>query len=179
MKKDVFQELLANQRHRVYSHAYYVLRNREDAEDITQEVFVRLWHRCPATEWKGILAWMRRVTHNLCIDQTRRRKRAVEAFSPDIEVDMDNLAGQSAMPGDPERDFLLSEQQEALLEALETLPAPTRSMVLLHYFHGLSYREIGETIDTHPTTVKVQVHRARRALKRILSDPELARTGNG
>jgi hypothetical protein len=70
---------------------------------------------------------------------------------------------------DPELRLISSERQRALLAALAELPEQTRELVWLHYFEGLKYREIADIVDGNPTTVKVQVHRARRELRRSLA----------
>jgi len=169
MKSSTFQELLRRYQNRIYSYAYYFLRNREDAEDVTQEVFIRCWQSCEATEWKGMLAWMIRVAHNLCIDVKRRRKRtAIQRNNTEAEY-LTVLRERNRATTDPELLLQLDQTQQILLDAMEELPDRTRSYLLLHYFQGLTYREIGQITLTNTNTVKVQVHRGKQALKQILA----------
>jgi RNA polymerase sigma-70 factor (ECF subfamily) len=169
MKPRDFHELAASQRNRIYSYASYLLRNRQDAEDVTQEAFVRLWHRCQAPDRKGRIGWLIRVTHNLCMDVKRDRHRAAQ-YTQAATEEPHALPSTRAQAGpDAEQQLLLDESHRALLAALSQLPDATQSYLLLHYFEGLTYPEIAEITDTHPTTVKVQVHRGRQALKRILT----------
>ena len=72
-----------------------------------------------------------------------------------------------------------NERHRALLEAIRELPAAAGELLWLHYFEGLKYREIAEIVDGHPTTVKVQVHRARRELRRKLDARWKDDGGNG
>lgn len=169
MRRHVFQELLEGQRHRIYSYALYFLQNHEDAEDVVQEAFIRLWQRCKAPDRKGMQAWLVRVTHNLCIDVKRRRQRAPIGLND--EETLHRLATQAtvSVDSDPTQLLELDERQRILLTAMEELPDTTQSFLLLHYFQGLTYREIGEITHTNTNTVKVQVHRGRQALKRILA----------
>ena len=73
------------------------------------------------------------------------------------------------MADDPSQRLQLDEEQRTLLDALDLLPDEQKGLVLLHYFQGLTYREIGELTGANANTVKVKVHRARRALKKLLT----------
>jgi RNA polymerase sigma-70 factor (ECF subfamily) len=166
-----FEDILRGQRNRVFSYACYVLSDREDAEDVTQEAFVRLWERCPVAGGDGALAWLRRTVRNLCIDVQRRRGRwdrrqvDIDDASP---LDLARRGRRADL--DPELRLVRGERQRALLQALAELPEATSELLWLHYFEGLKYREIAEVVDGHPTTVKVQVHRARRELRKMLDE---------
>ncbi len=169
--------MLQGNRNRIYSYARYFLRNREDAEDVTQEVFVRMWQRCKEQNPEKIPAWLMRVTHNLCIDVTRRRKTSVGWHVAADQVEPDSLPA-SKSSGDAETRFHLNEAQQQLLEAMATLPARTRSIMLLHYFQGFTYEAISEILGLRLSTVKVIVHRGRKSLRKKLtgSRPEYVET---
>jgi RNA polymerase sigma-70 factor (ECF subfamily) len=74
MDRQSFIELLEGHADRVYSYACYVLQDPEDAADVVQEAFLRLWQRGGALEERGRVAWLQRVAHNLCVDRRRRRR---------------------------------------------------------------------------------------------------------
>lgn len=169
--------MLQENRNRVYSYARYFLRNREDAEDVTQEVFVKMWQRCPEQNPEKIPAWLMRVTHNLCIDVTRRRKTSVGWHVSADQVEPDSLPARRSS-GDPEVRFRLNEAQRSLLEAMATLPARTRSIMLLHYFQGYTYDAISEILQLRLSTIKVIVHRGRKSLRTKLTgyDPGYVET---
>jgi len=165
MRKDIFTRVLKDHRNRIYSHALRCLRDPDDAADVTQEAFLRLWRRGPDIEEDRLAAWLTRVTHNLCIDHARRTRTVHTYFgTPDIEA-----ANSLAAAPEPES-FPETDQQRALLDALETLPPETRSILLMHYFQGLKLREIASTLDMNLNSVKVRVHRARKTLRLILDD---------
>jgi RNA polymerase sigma-70 factor (ECF subfamily) len=176
MKKSSFEKILHEQKDRVFSYVFFMLGNREDAEDVTQEVFTRLWENLGEIDRKRHRAWIMRVAHNRCIDMARERKK----YGYD-SMDLDRFKIRDAMkkPGsqtDPESDFEFRNTQRALLRAIKDLPAETRSMLILHYYQGMKYKTIGEMFKKKVNTVKVEVHRGRKRLKEILTDefPEKA-----
>ncbi|MFH1942991.1 MAG: RNA polymerase sigma factor [bacterium] len=170
MKTSAFQKLLREHRHRIFSHAFYFLRNREDAEDVTQEVFIRLWKHWDTVDKFKVVGWMLRVTHNCCIDFTRQRKASVDISRFSEERNLESMPSTNNVYADPELQLQLTETQKTLLSAMEALSERTRSMLLMHYFQGLKYEEIGEILDTKGSTVKVAVHRGRRELSCILEN---------
>lgn len=177
-----YTRLLAEHRDRVYSRALYVLRDREDAEDVTQEAFLRLWRQGDEVAPERLAGWLARVVHNLCIDQTRRRKVVRTRFGrPDPDA-ADRLPAGGAQ-GDPEWNLRLDQRQQLVLDAMATLPVETRSVMMMHYFQGLRLQEIADALGKTETAVKVQVHRARKSLRAVLElggDPEvLARRQTG
>jgi RNA polymerase sigma-70 factor, ECF subfamily len=167
MEKTAFAQLLRRHRDRVFSHAWYVLRNREDAEDVVQEVFSRLWTHGDGVDPDRASAWILRVAHNACIDTVRRRR----PHSGTETLESECAAGASDdpwNPADPEQAFAFHEAQKSLLDAMECLPEMSRSLLLLHYFQGLPYETVGEIAGMSTNAVKVAIHRARKSLKRVL-----------
>ncbi len=162
-----FQALQKAHADRIYSYAYYLLRNHEDAEDVVQEVFIRLWRRCPAGDDRGRAAWMTRVARNLCIDVQRRR--AARRDRPLDEPLAARLAAARSPAADPELCLQLDQTQRLLLDALARLPETTRDIMLMHYFQGLAYGEISALLGIGESTIKVKVHRARRRLRGLLA----------
>ncbi len=165
MDEQAFREFVQANQDRVYSYAWYFLRHREDAEDVTQEAFVRLWRRCPATDDAGRRAWLTRVAHNLCVDAERRRRVRRSWTRPAAEGELERHPAAA----DPQASLEAAQDQrrrhDAVAEALGSLPADVRGVMLLHYWQGLSLRDIAQTLGLNESTVKVRVHRARRALK--------------
>jgi RNA polymerase sigma-70 factor (ECF subfamily) len=169
MNRNIFNELLKEHKDRIFSYACYFLRDREDAEDVTQEVFLRLWRSCDVENRQKAAAWMTRVTHNLCIDWKRRRKTASRHLRSWDSSELENMPKLSGAGTDPERDMQLSQTQTMLLDAMAELPADSRSYVLLHYWQGLTFREIAGNLGVKESTVKVKVHRARKAMRRKMA----------
>jgi RNA polymerase sigma-70 factor (ECF subfamily) len=169
MDERAFQEFLQTNQDRVFSYAWYFLRHREDAEDVTQEAFVRLWRQGPTTDDAGRQAWLRRVVHNLCVDVDRRRRVRHDRVRLADEGELERHPDRRAGAGDQlESAQTRDQRREAVEQALAGLPAQTRGLVLLHYWQGVSLRDIAQTLGLNESTVKVKVHRARRALKQGL-----------
>jgi len=162
-----YTKLLREHRDQVFSRALYVLRDREDAEDVTQEAFLRLWRTGDDVDPERLGSWLARVVHNLCIDQTRRRKVVRTHFGqPDVEA-AERLPA-AAFGTDPEWRVALDEKQQLLLDAMAVLSAETRSVMMMHYFQGMKLHEIAEALDKTVSALKVQVHRARKSLRTVL-----------
>lgn len=170
MDKKIFNQLLAAHRNRVYSYALYCLRNAQDAEDVTQEAFLRLWRSGPEIEGPRLKSWLTRVVHNLCIDETRRRKSLHANLGRPDSLALEGLVAPVTERNDPEQALRLEQKQRMLLDAMATLPPETRSVMLLHYFQGMKLAEIAETLGKKLSSVKVQIHRARKSLRLVLDD---------
>jgi RNA polymerase sigma factor (sigma-70 family) len=166
MRRQDFNAVVATHGRKVHTLAVYLLANREEAEDVTQEVLVRLWRRGHEVLPEKIGPWLVRVTRNACIDAMRRRNSGSR-----VAID-DNGAGielHEPAPG-PERLAHASQLGGMILQALNTLSEPGRSVVILREIQGLSYQEIGEALEMPMSSVKVTLHRGRRRLREELKE---------
>lgn len=169
MNADTYKNAVLENKDRVFGHAAYLLRSQEDAEDATQEVFVRLWKHRDRVVGQSVRAWLMRTAHNLCIDLLRQRQANRSRMGSGAGAEVDAVAAGADRRSDPWQSYEFTRKQEELLSAMETLPPKTRSMLLLHYFHGLKYEAIAEILETKVGAVRVAVHRGRRALRDLLS----------
>jgi RNA polymerase sigma-70 factor (ECF subfamily) len=169
MNQNKFKILLQEQRNRVFSYSCYFLRNREDAEDVTQEVFIKLWKNMHKIDKRKIVPWIIQVTHNCCIDRVRKRKSVKETPKYVSSDNLDKIMVKTEKQADPELSFESNETHQILLSALHTLPERTKSMLLLHYFQGLKYKAIGTLLNTDAGAVKVAIHRGRKMLREKLT----------
>ncbi len=167
MDARTYTDLLNEHRDRVFSRALYVLRDREDAEDVTQEAFLRLWRQGDEVDPGRVAGWLARVVHNLCIDQTRRRKVVRTRFG---QADTEAAAALPALgpAADPDWALRLDQRQQLILDAMATLSAETRSVMMMHYFQGMKLQEIADELGKTVSALKVQIHRARRNLRTVL-----------
>ena len=170
MKKSAFRTILDEHKNRVFSYAFYVLRNREDAEDVTQEVFIKLWQNLEKIDENRYVGWIMRVAHNQCISLARKRKTSFDYREESDRMAAITLLEQGKITSSPELACESSELTRTLLFALEKLSAKTRSIMILHYFHGMKYRTIGEIAEMNVNTIKVEVHRGRKKLREILAN---------
>jgi len=165
MRRQDFDAAVATHGRKVYTLAVYLLANREEAEDVTQEVLVRLWRRGQDVVPEKIGPWLVRVTRNACIDAIRRRKGG-------SQVVIDDEAGvelHEPAPG-PERLAHASQLGVRILRALDALSEPGRSVVILREIQGLSYQEICEALEMPMSSVRVTLHRGRRRLREELKE---------
>ena len=162
MRSDDFERAVRDHQRRVFTLARYLLSSREEAEDVVQEVLVRLWRAGGSVSPAAQLAWLLRVTRNLCFDHLRRRRSSRgAAAAPGWE---DAAAVPSPAP-DPELLAASSELGRRLLDELARLSEPQRSIVILREIEGLSCREIGDIVAMTEGSVRVTLHRARRRLR--------------
>ncbi len=168
MEKETYIQLLKEHRNRVYSVAFYSLRDADDAADITQETFLRLWRYDGNLTSLQAKAWLLRVCHNLCIDQSRRRKTVRTHFGVAVTEAVDTLIGTGEENTDPSVKLQQQQQQDALLQSMRILPEETRSIMMLHYFQDLKIQEIAGLLGLKASTIKVRLHRARKSLRKHL-----------
>ncbi len=171
-----WEQLVRDCQGRVYGLAWHYLRSVEDARDVTQEAFVRVYRQLDAFEGGRFLAWLLRITRNLCIDQFRRRKARPPA--EDLQAD----EHESALPPDtapnPEQAWLTDGRKRTVHTALARLSAASREMILLKEIQGLRLDEIARLLGLPLGTVKSRSTRARVELARqvVAVDPSYAET---
>ncbi|MDQ0277243.1 RNA polymerase sigma-70 factor (ECF subfamily) [Arthrobacter silviterrae] len=169
-----WDEVVTNHSAKVFRLAYRLTGNKYDAEDLTQEVFVRAF-RALANFKPGTLdGWLHRITTNLFLDQARRKQRI--RFDPLADDAESRLAGSD--PG-PERTFEFNNLDVDIAAALEALPPDFRAAVVLCDMEGLSYDEVAHTLDIKLGTVRSRIHRGRAMLRESLADRNPARSRDG
>jgi len=163
-----FRELAEAYRDRIYTFALYSLRNAEDAEDVTQDVLIRLWQNTEAIDTDRAGAWIMRVARNAVIDVTRRRRSRAGVIAE--EVDHEIAANYAVNEPDTDRQVASREFREDLEAALAGVGEPYRSILVMREVQELSYGEITEAMDIPLNTVKVYLHRGRRMLRKVLKE---------
>lgn len=147
---------------RVYRLAYRLTGNQHDAEDLTQETFIRVFRSLASYKPGTFEGWLHRITTNLFLDMARRRSRLrMEALPEDTDRLSDN--GPS-----PEQVYSQTHLDPDLQAALDELAPEFRAAVVLCDVEGLSYEEIGATLGVKLGTVRSRIHRGRQALKSTL-----------
>src|SRR6188508_377627 len=159
-----WDEIVRTHSARVYRLAYRLTGNRPDAEDLTQEVFVRVF-RSLSTYTPGTFeGWLHRITTNLFLDQARRKQRI--RFDALSDERADRLT--SALPT-PDVAYADQTFDDDIERALATLPPDFRAAVVLCDVEGLSYEEISEILDAKLGTVRSRIHRGRAQLRAALA----------
>jgi len=167
-----FEEFVSQYEKTVYSIACRILGNTHDAEDASQEVFLRVYrHISRFREDSSLSTWVYQITVNVCYDMTRRKKR-----HPQISLtaqDEDGEEIQTEIPDtderyQPEAYAQRREMRENVHRAIDTLPEEQRQIIILRELTGLSYDEIAHILALSEGTVKSRLFRARERLSRIL-----------
>jgi RNA polymerase sigma-70 factor, ECF subfamily len=179
----VFESLVEAHYRRIYSLVYRMVRNEQDAADLTQETFVRVYKALPRLRAEGAqAAWIRRIATNLCLDFLRRRNATPASASLDARPSEDSDLLQSwdiADPtSEPDRLYSNKERLSVLHKAVNSLPEDYRQVILLHHIEEMRVEEIADALGVPAGTIKSRLSRARRELQRKLSpyfDPDLAR----
>jgi RNA polymerase sigma-70 factor (ECF subfamily) len=158
-----FRDLAEEYAGRIYTFARYSLRHREDAEDVTQEVLVRLWANHQKIDPAATSTWVMRVARNLVIDVARRRQSRAAVFAE--TADVAELAAHVPAGGTPDAAAERASLRTRLEAALNELNEPYRSIVVMREIQGLAYEEIATAMNMPLGTIKVYLHRARRRLR--------------
>jgi RNA polymerase sigma-70 factor (ECF subfamily) len=173
-----FNEIVSRYKGKIYSYVYRMTGNAEDAEDVTQEVFVRMYTNIGSFRAEASLStWLFRIAGNLCVDNFRRGKKErtlVRSLDAPVASDEDDGSGVGAtrdvpdLSNEPDRLFARKELGAHIEAALRKLPPKLRSAVILHDIEGLAYEDIAQTESIPLGTVKSRIFNARVALRQHL-----------
>jgi RNA polymerase sigma-70 factor (ECF subfamily) len=167
-----FEQLVLRHQRYVFNLAYRVLGDYAEAEDMTQEAFVRVWRGLSGFRGQAqFTTWLYRIVHNLCLNRLPGLRRELLQAKPLEEV----VADPSPSP----TDLFDTRERLAFLHAqLDRLPEKYRLVLTLRYLQHLSYAEVAAALDMPMGTVKTHIHRARRLLRERLRQWEEHSTGD-
>lgn len=155
----------------VFNVAYRMANNQQDAEDITQKVFIRVFNKIDSFRGDSLFSsWLYRLTSNICINHFRSEKGRKERVSNELSKG-ENQSGAVFKSG--EETFSLRPHLE---KAIGSLPEGYRMVFVLHHIEGYSHKEIGDMLNINEGTSKSQLHKARKELQKTLA-PYLALDG--
>src|SRR6185436_12235695 len=161
-----FGQLMHRYAGAVYNLAYRMLGSAQDAEDASQEIFLRAYTRLASFDrTRRFSTWLLSIASNYCIDRLRRRRFAW--------LTLDDVA--FSMPSQehgPERQALQHEQQDRVQAALRRLPDNYRLVTILRYWYDMSYDEIAQVTGLTESALKTRLHRARHMLAEALGPEE-------
>lgn len=161
-----FRGLVEAHQHQVYNLAVYLLGNSAEAEDVAQEVLLKLWHHIERVEPVKAGAWLTRVTRNACYDQLRGRRSRQRVFQDGLDGVVEAADGNDS----PEQLASSRDTDRLLQQALAGLEEPYRSIAVLREVQEKSYLEIADAMEMPLNTVKTYLHRARRRLREALKE---------
>jgi RNA polymerase sigma factor RpoE len=168
-----YDELVQRYQERIYATVYHMTSNHEDANDLTQETFIKAFRALKS--FKGdssFYTWIYRIAVNKTINFLKQRKNRVQMSLNDVDFNAENDPDLVALVSDknPRRDLNLSELQEKLNDAMQKLSEHHRMVVTLHDVQGLSHEEIGKIMDCNIGTVRSRLFYARQQMQAYLSD---------
>ena len=167
-----FEELVARHRDKIYARAYSMMRNEEEAIDLSQEAWVKGWQRLRQFQGESSFGtWMTRIVINLCLDQLRKQKRQrTESIE---EMDEESGGVERQMPvvtANPTAGLEQAELRQRIDRALGQLSYEHRTVLVLHEFEEMEYKEIAKTMGCSIGTVMSRLFYARRKLAALLAD---------
>jgi RNA polymerase sigma-70 factor (ECF subfamily) len=166
-----FQEVLDRYRAAIYNLCWRMTRDDEDARDLAQEVFIKVFTLLDRyDEQYAFSSWLFRIATNHCIDHLRRQRLRFLSVERDGGTDDDEAEMQIPSDG-PQPDVVMQRREalEKLEEVIADLPPHYRVITLLRHDQQLSYEEIAESLQLPLGTVKARIHRARNMIQQMLA----------
>jgi len=162
-----YRELVEMYQGQVYSLALRMVRRSEDAEDLVQETFVRMFRALSRYDpARPFAAWLFTIASRLCIDHLRRRRVSPISLTRRERESDEEYEIEVVDPGlRPDEAAAHEEEERRTAELIDSLPPHYRIVVLLRHVQELSYEEIAEALHMPLGTVKARIHRARALLK--------------
>lgn len=165
-----FEALIAQYKQSVFATAYRLMGNRQEAEDQSQEVFLKIYRGIKGlAEPATLTTWIYRITTNTCLDaldKQQRRPATIPLTADEEEGDEADYADARAQT--PEESILREELRNCLEQTLIKLATEERSVLILRDVEDCSYQEVAAILEIGLSAVKMRIHRARLAFKRLL-----------
>lgn len=172
---NAFEQLVRTYDHNVLRMALNLLHSEEDARDVYQEVFLRVYRNLPKFRFDcAFSTWLYRIVANLCLDQIRKRKvRKEESSSVDREggeVDRLQFVAEERADGDPQRRLMSAEVNQRVQDVLQDLTPRERVVFEMRHFQGMRLRSIGESLGVTEEAAKNCLFRATQKMRASLGD---------
>lgn len=167
-----FEELVARHRDKVYARAFTMMRNEEEALDLSQEAWVKGWQRLAQFQGDSSFStWITRIVINLCLDELRRHKRQRSESIEALDEETGGVERQMPLVETNPTAGLESQELRARIdEAMKKLSEEHRTVLTLHEFQDMEYKEIARVLGCSIGTVMSRLFYARRRLAGLLSD---------
>ena len=166
-----YKILFKQYKNKVYNYALFILKDDMDADDVTQEVLIRIWKNMGQFNLNAAKVWIMKTTHNLCLDYLRRRKKFDDRkykIDTDKEINLVDMTPSNY----PDYRVNFINVDEKIKKAIEKLPEVLNSIFVLYEVQGFKYKEISNILNIPLNNVKVYLLRARRKLQEELKDYE-------
>ena len=167
-----YEELVARHRDKIYARAYSMMRNEEDAIDLSQEAWVKGWQRLVQFQGESSFAtWMTRIVINLCLDQLRKQKRHRSESIEELDEESGGVERQMpVVVVNPTERLERGDLRQRIDKALSQLSETHRTALVLCEFEEMEYKEIAKAMNCSIGTVMSRLFYARRKLAALLAD---------
>ena len=155
LKRHEYNSVVSSHSNKLYGYAVKFLRNTEDAQDIVQDVFEKLWINRKKVEVEKAKSWMFTTAHNAMLNLINKKQRT-------------QFPGDDKLPEKSSADVSVFESKQLIDRAVNILPPIQKSIILLRDLEGYSYEEIGSILELSDSQVKVYLFRARNKIKKQL-----------
>jgi RNA polymerase sigma-70 factor (ECF subfamily) len=166
-----FEELVARHRDKLFARAISMMRNEDDANDLSQEAWVKAWQRLKQFQGESSFAtWMTRIVINLCLDQLRKNKRQRAESIQQMEEDVGGVERQMpTVTFNPTDGLEKTELRARIDRALSQLSYEHRTVLILHEFEDLEYKEVAKRMQCSIGTVMSRLFYARRRMASLMA----------
>ena len=167
-RQNAFDELMKRYKAKIFSYLLRSVRNYEDAEDITIEVFFKAYRALENWQPKAKFStWLYKIASNLAIDYHRKKARHPVSALEDMEIPEANLVATD-LYSDPVQQVEDQERGRIIREAIDQLSPKQKAVFMLSRYEGLQLKEVAETLEMAEGTVKIHLHRAVKRLQTLL-----------
>jgi RNA polymerase sigma-70 factor (ECF subfamily) len=168
---DAFEELVARHRDKIYARAYSMMRNEDEAIDLSQEAWVKGWQRLAQFQGDSSFAtWITRIVINLCLDELRKQKRRRTESIEEMDEESGVERQMPVVTTNPTERLERGELRQRIDRALGQLSHEHRTVLVLHEFEEMEYKEIAKAMECSIGTVMSRLFYARRKLASLLAD---------
>jgi len=165
VSKKPFDSVVMPHRAAAYNLAYWLLQDREEAQDVVQDAFLRAFQAYPAFEGENVKTWLLVIVRNTAFNVLKRRKRRGKLISLIEDLPLLEVASEDPLP---DTQIISEANRQLLLRTLAELPVTYRDIIVLRDFENLSYAEISEVVGLPTGTVMSRLSRARAQLRKAV-----------
>ena len=169
MIKDDFLGFVKEHEAQIYQYALYLLGNQEDAEDVTQETFIKAWNHYPTLRPPTVRCWLLKCVQNLCFNLLKRQKfqePLIDGNDAELEILLHTYTPRSNPL--PDEIVIKQELRDVVHRAISKLPPDMRIVIIMRELDGMSFKDIARITKQPEGTVKSTAFRARKKLRKLL-----------
>jgi RNA polymerase sigma-70 factor (ECF subfamily) len=163
---DAFVELVDKYKDKIFRYCFKMLKDHQEAEDLTQETFIRVYNNLDrySNEYK-FSTWIYKIATNLCIDRLRKQRLNTVSIDQPISEDEDLTISLPDWTNNPENLHITKDLEDRVSETIMELPDKYRAAIVLRHLQQLSYEEISAVLELPVNTVKTRIYRGREVLR--------------